>query len=254
VTGVGGEPPREAELVSVVVCNYNHGRYLERAVESIALQTHPAIELWLVDDASSDTSRSVIARLAERFRDRFHAVETVLRKENAGKLACLNGSLDGARGEFVLVFDADDLLAPTFLEESIRAFRTHRRRNPSVGFVYTNCQLIDSHERVLGVGRSLPWDRALIERSSYIPGCALTLAAALRAAVPFDESIRVGTKHHIYLRLCAAGWEGRHLPRPLFSYRLHTSNVSGIGKRLLPTAGGTANIEPLLGEHWPTAI
>lgn len=240
-------------LVSVIVPNYNYGRYLERAIESLALQTHPAIELWLVDDGSSDNSRSAIARVAERFRARFQAVEAILRNQNAGKLACLNTVLERTRGEFVLVLDADDALAPTFLEESLRALSAHRRRNPSVAFIYTNCRLIDSSERVLGVGRSLPWDRSLLERSSYIPGCAVTLSAALQAAAPFDESIRVGTKHHVYLQLCAAGWEGRHLPRQLFSYRLHASNLSGIGRRLLPTAGGSANIDPLLGEYWPTA-
>jgi glycosyltransferase involved in cell wall biosynthesis len=240
-------------MVSVIVCNYNYGRYLERAVESLALQTHPAIELVLVDDGSSDNSRSAIARVAERFRSRFHAVETILQNGNSGKLACTNAALERVRGEFSLVLDADDLLAPTFLEESLRALRAHRRRDPSVAFIYTNCRLIDSHERVLGAGRSLPWDRSLLERSSYIPGCAVTLSAALRAAAPFDESIRVGTKHHVYLRLCAAGWEGRHLPRQLFSYRLHASNLSGIGARLLPSARGSATIDPLLGEHWPTA-
>ncbi len=240
-------------LVSVIVPNYNYGRYLERAIESLALQTHPAIELWLVDDASSDNSRSAIARVAERFRARFHSIETILRNENTGKLACINATLERTRGEFVLVLDADDLLAPGFLEKSLRALSAHRRRNPSVAFIYTNCQLIDSRERVLGVGRSLPWDRSLLERSSYIPGCAVTLSAALRAAAPFDESIRVGTKHHVYLQLCTAGWEGRHLPRQLFSYRLHASNLSGIGRRLLPTAGRRANINPLLGDHWPTA-
>jgi glycosyltransferase involved in cell wall biosynthesis len=240
-------------LVSVIVPNYNYGRYLERAIESLALQTHPAIEVWLVDDGSSDNSRSAIARVAERFRARFDAVETILRNENAGKLACLNAALERTRGEFVLVLDADDLLAPRFLEESLRALSAHRRWNPAVAFIYTNCRLIDSLGHVLGAGRSLPWDRSLLERSSYIPGCALTLAAPLRAAAPFDESIRVGTKHHVYLRLCAAGWEGRHLPRQLFSYRLHSSNLSGIGRRLLPNAEAGANIDPFLGDYWPTA-
>ncbi len=253
MTGAATEAAPATALVSVIVCNYNYGHYLERAIESVALQTHPAIELWLVDDASSDNSCSVMDRVAERFRTRFQAVETILRHENAGKLACTNASLERTRGEFVLFLDADDLLAPRFLEESLRALSTHRRRNPSVAFVYTNCQLIDSRECVLGGGRSLPWDPSLLERASYIPGCALTLSSALRAAAPFDESIRVGTKHHVYLKLCAAGWEGRHLPRQLFSYRLHDSNMSGIGGRLLPIAGESADMNPLLGEHWPTA-
>jgi glycosyltransferase involved in cell wall biosynthesis len=240
-------------LVSVIVCNYNHGRYLERAIESLAEQTHRPIELQLVDDASTDASRTVMSRLARRFRTRFAAVNAFHRCRNAGKLACLNETVGRVRGDLAVVFDADDLLLPTFLEESIGALRAHRERDRSVAFVYTDCELIDSGGRVLGVGKSLPWDRELLERSSYIPGCAVTLAAALRAAAPFDESVRVGTKHHTWLRLKSAGWRGHHLPRPLFSYRLHSANISGIGARLLPELGRRRGSERVLGHFWPTA-
>jgi glycosyltransferase involved in cell wall biosynthesis len=244
---------RPDALVSVVVCNYNYGRYLEQGIESLARQTHGPIELWLVDDASTDASRTVIARLARRFRTRFSSIATLLRDRNAGKLACMNMCLSRARGELAVTFDADDLLCPTFLEESIDALCACRRRDPSVAFVYSDCELIDSDGRALGIGRSAPWDRDLLQHSSYIPGCAVTLAAAARAAAPFDESVRVGTKHHQWLRLTSAGWKGHHLPRALFHYRLHTSNNSGIGARLLPELNGRRGSERLLSRVWPTA-
>src|SRR3954447_20227985 len=230
--------PHSGSLVSVILCNYNHGRYVERATESLAEQTHGRIELQLIDDASTDASRRVMARLAQRFRTRFVAIDLLLRKHNAGKLACLNTSLDCVRGDLVLAFDADDLLFPNFIEESIDALRANRQLDPSVAFVYSDCELIDSDGRLLGIGRSLPWDPDLLERSSYIPGCAVTLAAALRSGAPFDESVRVGTKHHQWLRLKEAGGKGLHLPHPLFSYRLHERNNSGIGARLLPKLNG----------------
>jgi glycosyltransferase involved in cell wall biosynthesis len=252
----GQQPGREPDsdsLVSVIVCNYNHGRYLERAIESVAEQTHLPIELRLVDDASTDGSVDVIRRLGRRFRARFAAFESRQRQRNAGKLACLNDSLRHVRGDLVLVFDADDVLSPTFLEQSIDSLRESRRHDRSVAFLYTDCELIDSADRLIGIGRSLPWDRELLERSSYIPGCAVTMPEALIPAAPFDESIRVGTKHHTWLRLKAAGWRGEHLPRPLFSYRLHSQNTSGIGARLLPELSRQRTSEPLLGQVWPTA-
>lgn len=241
-------------LVSVVVCNYNHGRYLERAIDSLAGQTYWPIELLLVDDGSTDRSRATIPRLADRFRSRFAAIETENRQRNGGKIACLNSRLDRVRGDLALVLDADDVLSPAFLRQSVEALREERRRDRSVAFVYTDCELIDSGGNVLGIGRSLPWDRDRLERSSYIPGCAVTLTAALREVAPFDESVRVGTKHHMYLRLKAAGWRGAHLPRALFSYRLHATNISGIGARLLPELNRRGSSERLLGEVWPTAF
>lgn len=239
-------------LVSVIVSNYNYGRYLERAVESLAAQTHGPIELHLVDDASTDASRPLIARLARRFRSRFAAMRTSFREQNRGSLACLNSVLGGVGGDLAVVFDADDVLCPTFLEQSIRALNSHREGDPSVAFVYTDCELIDCDGRPIGIGRSVGWDVELLERSSYIPGCALTVASALRAAAPFDESIRVGTKHHRWLRLSRAGWKGRHLHGPLFSYRLHADNNSGIGARLLPELNGRA-CERELATVWPTS-
>ena len=248
-----GREPDTDSLVSVIVCNYNHGRYVERAIESLAEQTHGRIELRLIDDASTDASPPVMSRLAERFRTRFVSVDINFRGDNAGKLACMNMSLPGVRGDLVLVLDADDLLRPSFLKESIEALGENRRRDPSVAFVYSDCELIDSNGRILGIGRSQPWDPDLLEQSSYIPGCALTLAEALRSGAPFDESVRIGTKHHTWLRLKRAGWRGLHLPHPLFSYRLHPNNNSGIGARLLPELNGSRQSERLLGRDWPTA-
>lgn len=246
------EPGRDS-LVSVIVCNYNHGPYLERAIESLAEQTHGPIELRMIDDASTDASRALMMDLAHRFRDRFAGIDTLHQRQNSGKLACLNSILDRVQGDLAVVFDADDVLLPTFLERSIEALRARRRRDRAVAFVYTDCELIDEQGCPLGIGRSVPWDQELLERSSYIPGCAVTMATALLASAPYDESVRVGTKHHTWLRLKEAGWKGHHLPRPLFSYRLHSKNVSGIGARLLPELNRRRGSERLLGQVWPTA-
>ncbi len=85
------------------------------------------------------------------------------------------------------------------------------------------------------------------------PVAPVTLTAAVRAGAPFDESVRVGTKHHKWRRLSAAGWRGHHLPLPLFSYRLHATNISGIGRRLLPELTRSQESEWHLARIWPTA-
>jgi glycosyltransferase involved in cell wall biosynthesis len=239
-------------LVSVLVCSRNYGRYLPAAVASVAAQSHGPIELWIVDDASTDASRDVARAVVDRLRDRFERAELVGFRRNRGKLGCLNWLLQHTAGELVVILDADDVLHPSFVEASITHLDAHRGRDPGVGFVYTDCRLIDRDGAPLGTGRSLRWDAELLLRSSYIPDCAVTVASALRAAVPFDERVRVGTKHHKWLRLVRAGWRGEYLPRPLFSYRMHDRNASGIGARVLrELAAGTA--DPVLGPFWPRA-
>ena len=75
---------------------------------------------------------------------------------------------------------------------------------------------------------------------------SLCLAAPVLEAAPYDEAIRKGTKHHKWKKIVANGWNGRHLAEPLFCYRMHDANLSGIGKRPVDTAGAASLLAPLV--------
>lgn len=92
------DPP----LVSIVINNYNYGRFLTAAIESALGQTHPRTETIVVDDGSTDESRSVIASFGER-------IEVVL-KPNGGQASAVNAGFERSSGEVVIFLDADDML------------------------------------------------------------------------------------------------------------------------------------------------
>jgi len=104
-----------AERASVVVNNYNYGRFLAKSIESALGQTYPNTEVLVVDDGSTDDSREVIAGYSGR-------IIPVL-KENGGQASALNAGVRASRGEVVLFLDADDLLLPTAVEKAVEAFR-----------------------------------------------------------------------------------------------------------------------------------
>src|SRR5688500_10169891 len=91
-------------LASVIINNYNYGRYLGAAIDSALAQTYPHTEVVVVDDGSTDDSRQVIAGYGER-------VVPVL-KENGGQASAFNAGFAASRGDVVLFLDADDLLLP----------------------------------------------------------------------------------------------------------------------------------------------
>jgi hypothetical protein len=70
-------------------------------------------------------------------------------------------------------------------------------------------------------------------------------------AGPYDETIRKGTKHHKWKRIVANGWRGLHIPEPLFSYRMHEGNLSGIGKRVIAEVEQGVGGERILSGYWP---
>jgi glycosyltransferase involved in cell wall biosynthesis len=105
----------ESPLVSVIVTNYNYGRYIGQCLDSIVQQTYPSFECIVVDDASTDDS---IERVEAYLRE--HAGNRRLRllrhQHNQGQMAAFSTGLREASGVFVTFVDADDLLLPDFLD------------------------------------------------------------------------------------------------------------------------------------------
>lgn len=107
-----------APLVSVVVLNYNYGRYLSQCLDSALAQDHMPIEIIAVDDGSTDESRAVL----ERYRDRV----TVCFKDNGGMVSAMNTGLTLAHGPIVVFVDADDTLAADAVSTHVSAMRDRR--------------------------------------------------------------------------------------------------------------------------------
>lgn len=112
--------------VSVVVDSYNHGRYIEAAVQSVLAQDFPMeqCEIIVVDDGSTDDTPERVRRFGDSIR--------YVQKPNGGQASALNLGFDLARGEIVSFLDADDLWLPGKLQAVVNAFHDQ----PDSGLVY----------------------------------------------------------------------------------------------------------------------
>lgn len=124
-------------LVSVIVTCYNYEKYLVEALNSIAGQTYPSLEIVLIDDASTDSSKEVAEAFARDLaKSRPDLARRFLRlrfPRNVGHAGSLTTGLFLSRGEFVAHQDADDISHPRRFEKQV-AFLTH---NPGVDLVGT---------------------------------------------------------------------------------------------------------------------
>jgi hypothetical protein len=89
--------------VSIIVVNYNNGDFLAAAIDSALSQDHPACEVIVVDDCSTDNSQAVIAYYGDRIR-------AVLRDSNGGQTEAINTGWPLARYPLLMFLDSDDLL------------------------------------------------------------------------------------------------------------------------------------------------
>src|SRR5579864_109876 len=114
--------------VSVIVPNYNHARFLRKRVESVLAQTFQDFELILLDDCSTDESRTILSEYAgdPRVKIEFNEANsgTTFKQWNKGvRLAC---------GKYIWIAESDDYAAERFLERLVAVLDDE----PEAGFAY----------------------------------------------------------------------------------------------------------------------
>jgi glycosyltransferase involved in cell wall biosynthesis len=128
--------------VTVVVPNYNHGRFLRARLDSVLAQTWTDFEVVFLDDASTDDS----LRVFEDYRSD-PRIRVFCNDINSG---CVfkqwNKGVREARGEYVWFAESDDVAHPRFLERLVPLLD----RNPRVGLAYANSQVINAQGKVVG--------------------------------------------------------------------------------------------------------
>lgn len=97
--------------VSVIMPTYNAGVRIGAAISGVLTQTHPDVELIVIDDGSTDDT----VEIARGFGDRL----TVLQQPNAGPNAARNAGLRVAQGEYIALCDSDDYLLPNYVAEAL---------------------------------------------------------------------------------------------------------------------------------------
>ena len=104
-------------LVSVVITAWNMEAWIGETLDSALAQTHPHVEVIVVDDGSTDSTPAILARYAGRIR--------TLRQSNQGLAAARNAGIALSRGEYVALLDADDLWTPDKLAVQVAVAARH---------------------------------------------------------------------------------------------------------------------------------
>jgi len=105
-------------LVSVVVIFLNAEEFIQVAIESVLAQTYEEWELLVVDDGSTDKSRSIALQYVEKHPDKIRYLEHAGR-QNRGMSASRNLGIANAKGEYIALLDADDVWLPNKLEHQV---------------------------------------------------------------------------------------------------------------------------------------
>ena len=104
-------------LVSVIIPLYNMERFIQETLSSIIVSSYPNYEIIVMDDGSTDSSLSI----AQQFAASHPLLNIqVLTQSNQGASAARNNAISLAKGIYILPIDADDLIAPQYIEMAVK--------------------------------------------------------------------------------------------------------------------------------------
>lgn len=216
-------------FVSIIVPNYNHGRFLEQRLASIFNQTYQDFEVIILDDCSTDNSRDII----EQYRNNSKVSVIVYNEVNSGSpFKQWYKGIQLAKGEYVWIAESDDTCELRFLETLM--MRINKINNCVLAYCSTND--IDKEGRIISkkeyierdtlyTGTSFVANKLLLGNCVYNASCAVfKRTSALSISMEWIDSRGAGD-YYFWLFLSGLG-NVCSLYHPLTYRRIHDSNVT----------------------------
>lgn len=213
--------------VSAILPVYNGLQYLKDSIASVVGQSLQPIELFLIDDGSTDGSREFIESVETPFP------KIVLTQQNKRQSAARNLAAGQAKGKYLAFLDHDDIWFPRHLEKLVAPLEA----DPWVGWTYSDMDEIDSDGSQVSQ-HTLRGYNLLVEHPKtslfnmlasdmfIFPSAAVVRSEAFAAIGGFDERLSGYEDDDLFLRLFRAGWLNVFLPESLVRYRRHATSSS----------------------------
>ena len=206
--------------LSFVIPSYNSAAWLSHAIVSAQKQTHPNIEIVVVDDASTDSTQKFMEFICEKDA----RIKYLRLLKNLGRSAARNHGNKMATGDYIAVLDADDIAYPERAALTVKALQ-------KADFVHGSCDYIDAIGTKLGTHYADVFSRekALREGVNRIvhSTCAYTKKLALRFPYEGAEAAKLGLDDYVFqLAVSASGAKMDHITQVVGAYRDIPSGVS----------------------------
>lgn len=214
----------EPRGVSIVITNYNYGRYVEESLKSCLDQTVQPEEILIVDDGSTDDSVDLLwpygSNPASVTGKPYLCIHT---QENAGVAAARNKGIAAATQPYVVCLDADDRLDPRFIQSLLPVMQNDR----GLGIAYTGLKLLwpDGRETLSPFPPEFSWEQQATPGNpppTCIPSGSMFRRAMWERAGGYQQMWAPGEDTEFWTRGLSVGFRAEKITEePLFHYRLH---------------------------------
>jgi glycosyltransferase involved in cell wall biosynthesis len=186
---------------------------LRAAIRSVIDQSFGDWELILVDDASPAPHVLEVLHEARAADPRIVVVE---RPANGGIVAASNDGLDRARGEWIVLFDHDDLL----VFDALAKVESALRADEEIDYLYTDEDKIDEHGRLSQAFYKPDWSPERLRSQNYCCHISALRRSIVEEVGGFRDGFDGSQDHDLVLRVTERARKVHHIPEVLYHWRI----------------------------------
>ncbi len=209
------QPIQERPLISIIMPAHDAEKYIHQAIESFLNQTYPNKELIIINDASSDSTTSIIKQYAKQHKNitfKHHFFKRGIAKTR-------NQAVDLAQGEYIGHLDADDILHPNAIEIAVNTIQS----NQNLALVYSGYYTINETGKIIAKFIPPSYSIKNLPKLGWQHFGLYKKSIAIEVG-KFNENLITCSDGDFFMRL-AQKYPCQLIPEYLYTYRWHTTNI-----------------------------
>ena len=202
-------------LFSIVLANYNHGKFIRESINSILSQSCKDFELIVIDGGSTDESVNIIKEFSS-------ALSWWVSEADTGQSNAFNKGFAKAKGEYFFWVNADDILLPNTLEYIKQIIVNDANTLWIVG----NTVFFNEDGKIMKCAQGPKWNSYIVHNSSLnIYGPSSIFHHSLYTEVGgFNEKLHYAMDTDLWLRFKEKGFQYERLKQYIWGFRVHTNS------------------------------
>jgi glycosyltransferase involved in cell wall biosynthesis len=224
------QPPSIFPQITVIMPVYNAESYLREAIESVLNQTFTNFVFIILDDGSTDTSKSII----EKFTAGDSRIIPFYLEQNQGYVKCLNFALEKITTKYIARIDSDDVCLPSRFQRQFE----YLEKKPEIGVlgsasinINPNGEILNTHH-VKTTSQAIRWISFF--KNPLLHPSVMVRTAALSKVGNYNESMMPAEDYDLWSRMLSVT-EIENIAEPLIKYRVHENSISRTKSELQKT-------------------
>lgn len=212
-------------MITVYITNFNYGKFIAQAVDSVLCQEKVDFELFIIDDGSTDNSKEII----ESYRSDPRV--SIVYQQNKGLNITNNIALRLSKGDYIMRLDADDYLEP----DALFYLASELDKDDELGLIFPDYYIVDAQgEQIERHHRHDFKEEVTLYDQAAHGACTMIRTKFLKSLGGYNESYRCQDGYELWVKFIQS-YKVKNLNIPLFSYRQHGENLTSNQNRILNT-------------------